>query len=378
MKEHNEKKAPKFWKKRIDNGASAEGETAQENTGKKKKRLTKKQTALVVLCSVLAVILLLLILGTAYMESMFGLINRDSDNSTLSQEEYEALLQQWADEDGDGTGPTLDPEDVTWGGSADLMENGDEIINILLIGQDRRPGQGRQRSDAMILCTINTKNKSLTMTSFMRDLYVQIPGYQDDRINHCYPLGGMDLLDECLKVNFGVQVDGNVEVDFGGFEDIIDLMGGVDIELTSAEANHLNGRYGYATSVGMNHLNGEQALSYSRIRYIGNGDFGRTNRQRTVMTALIENCRDMSLTQLNSLAKEVLPLVTTDMTNTEIINYLIDLFPILSDLTITNQRIPIDGGYTGNTIRGMSVLVPDMDANRQFLRDTIGDALVQE
>ena len=332
-----------------------------------KKKLTKKQKVLVVLCCVLAVILLLMIAGTAYMESMFGLINRDRDDSTLSREEYEALMQDWQNEDGDSTNPSLDPDSVDWGNNATLLENSDDVLNILLIGQDRRPGQGRQRSDAMILCTINTKTKTLTMTSFMRDLYVQIPGYWDDRINACYVLGGMELLDECLKVNFGVQVDGNVEVDFGGFEDVIDLLGGVDIELTGAEANYMGLREG------MNHMNGNQALTYSRIRYIGNGDFGRTNRQRTVLSAVVEKCKTMSLTQLNSLIKEILPMVTTDMSNVEILNYLIKLFPMLGDMEIINQRIPVDGAYTNNSIRGMSVLVPDLEANRQVLKDSIGN-----
>lgn len=337
-----------------------------------KKKLTGKQKALVALCCVLAVILVLLIVGTAYMESMLGLINRDSNDGTLSSEELAALQQEWENEDGDSTDPALDPNSVDWAGNASLLENSDDVINIMLIGQDRRPGEGRQRSDAMILCTINTKAKTLTMTSFMRDMYVQIPGYWDDRINACYAYGGMELLDECLAHNFGVQVDGNVEVDFSGFERVIDLIGGVDIELTGAEAGHLNANCGYSLSSGMNHLNGSQALAYSRIRYIGNGDFGRTNRQRTVLTALVEQCKKMSLSQLNNLVKEVLPMVTTDMTNAEILDYLIKFFPMLGDMEIVNQRIPADGAYTSNSIRGMSVLVPDLEANRKVLKDSIG------
>ena len=93
-----------------------------------------------------------------------------------------------------------------------------DIVNLLLIGQDRREGQDRQRADSMIMVTLNKKTKQISMTSFMRDLYVQIPGYSDNRINATYAFGGMDLLDSTLNTNFGVEIAGNVEVDFGEFQ----------------------------------------------------------------------------------------------------------------------------------------------------------------
>ncbi len=338
-----------------------------------KKRLTGKQAGLVVLCSVLALILVLMILGTVYVESLMNLINRDVDNSTLSADEYEAFLATQETEEPHPDAIVVDPGDVQWGGEADLLETSDNIVNILLIGQDRRPGEGRQRSDAMILCTINREKKTLTMTSFMRDMYVRIPGYYDNRINACYQLGGMELLNECLEKNFGVQVDGNVEVDFNGFKDIVELIGGVDIELTDAEANHLNAQHGYALSSGMQRLNGEQALSYSRIRYVGNGDFGRTNRQRVVLAALVNECRNLSLMELNNLLKGILPMVTTDMSNADIFGYALDMFPLLMDLQIVTQRIPADGAYYQAMINKMAVLVPDLEANRQLLEDSLAE-----
>ncbi|MFQ9799037.1 MAG: LCP family protein [Clostridia bacterium] len=100
------------------------------------------------------------------------------------------------------------------------------MVNILLIGQDRREGEGRQRSDSMILATINKKSQSIYLTSFMRDMYVPIPGYSDNRINAAYAFGGMDLLDDTIETNFGIHIDGNVEVDFSGFKTLIDMMGG--------------------------------------------------------------------------------------------------------------------------------------------------------
>lgn len=339
-----------------------------------------RRTALIVLCVVLAVVLAVLVAATAYLEGILGLINRtdpDKDHSGMSESEYMDYIQNNETEDPDFTGPEMDPDDVIWGDNSQI-EQTENVINILLIGQDRREGEGRARSDAMILCTINKKEKTLTMSSFMRDMYVQIPGHKDNRINASYAMGGMKLLDECLNKNFGVTVDGNIEVDFFGFQKVIDLMGGVEIELTSSEAKYLNRRGNWDVEnnagqwnlkKGKNLLNGSQALAFSRIRDVGNGDFGRTNRQRVVLDTLLQKAKTLSLTKLNALLKEVLPLLTTDLSNAEIMGYALELFPILTDLTVNTQQIPAEGTYKMTTIRKMSVLLPDLEKNTQILQN---------
>lgn len=347
---------------------------------KKTKKTDGKRVALIILCIFLAFVLLALI-GVAVGQYYLGLINRDVDNSTMSSEEYEQWLQD-QEEAATGTAPEIDPDDITW--EDQYIEQGSHIVNILLIGQDRREGEGRQRSDAMILCTINTKTKTLTMTSFMRDLYVQIPGYSPNKMNACYQIGGMKLLDGCLETNFGVSVDGNVEVDFGGFMDVVDMMGGVDIELNQAEADYLNrrGNWGVNDSsagtwnlkAGMNHLTGEQALAYSRTRYIGNGDFERTERQRKVLTAMVEQSRDLSLPQLNGLLQAALPLLTTDLNNQEILGYAAKFFTILPDLKINTQRVPADGTWEYAVIKNLDVVrMFDVDTNVDMLRKAMED-----
>ena len=338
----------------------------------KRDPLRKRRVMLIVLCSVLAVVLTVLVAAAVYMEHLMGKIGRTQDNTLppLSQEEIDAI--QNPDETDAGTAPTVNPEDVTWGETAAEQLGGEHVVNILLIGQDRREGEGRARSDAMILCTFNKEAKTLTMTSLMRDLYVQIPGYMDNRINAAYQLGGIDLLNETIALNFGVEIDGNVEVDFSQFQQIIDLLGGVDITLTGAEAGHLNGQNASWSLVeGSNHLTGEQALAYSRIRYIGNADYGRTNRQRTVLSALVRAYKNTSITKMLILVDDILPLVTTDLTDREIIGYVMELFPMLASGEIVTQRIPADGAFYEATIRGMSVLVPDLEANRQLLKETL-------
>ncbi len=348
-------------------------------SNKKKKSGSGKRAALIVLNVVLAVILVLLICVTAFMERKDGRIDRMEKQETMSSSEYEEFLKDQATEsvDPDFSGETIHG-DVEWNQGEGLIENSDEVLNILLIGQDRREGQGRSRSDSMILCTIDLNHKSLTMTSFMRDMYVPIPGYQDNRINACYALGGMELLDSCLEKNFGVQVDGNIEVDFSGFMDIIDLLGGVEIELTQAEANYLNkwGNWGVSDdhwniSAGKNTLNGSQALAFSRNRYVGNSDFARTERQRKVLTAVLEKVKNMNSSQANGLLKKILPMITTDMSRKEIMSYAMSVLPMLSDVSVTTNRIPADGAFKNASIRGMSVLVPDLEANRKLLSESL-------
>lgn len=340
------------------------------DTGEKKRFRGKKLFA--ALCIVLALILLLGIFAAVYINSWLNKIPRATEpDETLSSSEIQALENQTDPEDATFTGPTMDPLDVTWGTAPhELVGLESNVINVLLIGQDRWRGQGRQRSDAMILCTVNVKNKTLTMTSFLRDLYVQIPGYQDTRLNHAYAFGGMPLLNQALEVNFGVHVDGNVEVDFNSFQKVIDMVGGVDINLTAAEADYLNRYTQWGLVPGMNHLDGEKALDYSRIRYIGT-DFGRTNRQRTVLTALLDQSRDLPYARLMELVEEAMGLITTDMTNLEIMQYAAKLLPLLKDLQVQTQHIPAEGTYRSAMIRGMYVLVPDLEANRKILRESL-------
>jgi len=247
------------------------------------------------------------------------------------------------------------PEDVTWNGDMFEAINNDGLLNILLIGQDRRPNEGRQRSDCMILCSLNPETKELSMISFLRDLYVQIPGYSDNRLNAAYVYGGFDLIKETFNHNFGVNIDGCLEVDFDSFEQIVDILGGVEIELTSAEAQIV----GSGATEGFYLLNGEQALTYTRIRKI-DSDFQRTARQRALLNAVFSKMKNCTLTELMTLVGEILPLMTTDMTDDELMSFAFSLASSLSELKIENYGVPSSGNYQNATINGMAVLVPDL------------------
>lgn len=333
---------------------------------------------LIALCVIESIILAGALFFTIWSQGKFDLIGRKLFSGGWSESEYNKAETNNPDIQGEH----INPDDIDWGGPADQIGGGKNVINILLVGQDRREGEGRARSDSMILCTINKSAKTITMTSFMRDMYVQIPGYNDNRINASYAFGGVDLLNQCLNVNFGIVIDGNVEIDFYGFQDVIDMIGGLDIELTKAEADYLN-RWGnwdvednagqWNLVEGVNHLNGSQTLAYSRIREVGNGDYGRTNRQRIVLTKLIAKAQKMDIIEIDRLLNKLLPLVSTDMTNREIISLVAELLPKMSNMTVNTQQIPADGAHYGAYVREMAVLIPDVEKNREILAEIMAE-----
>lgn len=323
---------------------------------------------LITLCAFLSLVLITMTVGTIYVNGLLNQIRRPSLEEPL-------LPAPDPEEPGppdNFSGEIINPDDIEQPDDPKIIIAHKDIVNIMLVGQDRREGENyRTRSDAMILCTFNKQNKTITLTSFMRDMYVAIPGYNSSKMNAAYQWGGMKLLRETMMENFGVQVDAFIEVDFSGFQKVVDAVGGVTISLNKAEVEHLNSNYGYKLVVGNNHLNGSQALNYSRIRYVGNSDFERTERQRRVVNAIIDKCKNASFSQLNNLLNNILPLVATDMSNSQILSYAVDLFPILSGSSIVQQRIPINGSYTFEWVGNLDVVLPDIDLNRQFLVDTL-------
>ena len=342
-----------------------------------KKPGSKKRVALTVVCIILAVILAAVVAVTIYVEVTLGRIRRPDQQETLSSEQIESILKETDPHDPDFTGPTYNEEDVTAPETAPEILNGEHVINLLLVGTDT-DGSYRGHSDSMILCTIDTEKKTLVMTSFLRDMYMPIPGYgqsghAQQRINVSYMSGGFPMLYDTLRDNFGVVVDYGVEVNFNSFAEVIDQVGGVDITLTANEAAHLRGK-GYDVQEGLNHMDGETALAHARNRTTGgSGDLARSSRQRAVIEALIAKAVNMNVGSLYNLVNALIPLVVTDMTNGEIISAAKALAPIAGELEIISQRIPADGAYQFATINGNDIILPDFDAARKLLQETIGN-----
>ena len=255
-------------------------------------------------------------------------------------------------------------------GQASMIGGEDSgLINILLVGQDRRDEKTPARADTIILCSFHPESKSVILTSFLRDLYVQIPGIGGNRLNAAYAWGGMELLKQTLLENLNIQIDGCIDVDFSQFAGIIDILGGVSLELRQDEADAINTSVEGTLREGFQVLNGQQALAYSRIRKLDtDGDFSRTERQRKLLTSLLDSYRDAGFLKILSAIADALPLISTDLSSKEVLQLAAKLFPLMDAPSIISQRIPADGTYTYSTIRGMEVLTADLEeSHRQFL-----------
>ena len=266
--------------------------------------------------------------------------------------------------------------------SSPMKEEG--VTNILLIGNDSRENGEDGRSDAMILLSISNKTKKIYMTSLLRDMYVDIPGYKSNRLNAAYSYGGAELLMQTIEQNFDIHISRYVLVNFEAFANLVDAVGGVDLELTGKEVEYVNGYlveynillgrpegtdYFEDLSGGMVHLNGPQALAYCRNRYIGT-DFGRTERQRKVLTEVIHKLPKGVLTNPKELIDGLMPNLTTNLTQAEC--YRLSLMaPKILTYDIVQNSIPIEGTYQDATIRKMAVLEVDFDANKKFLQENL-------
>jgi LCP family protein required for cell wall assembly len=260
-----------------------------------------------------------------------------------------------------------------------------DIINILLLGTDSRDELGTERygrSDTCMIATIDNKHKMLKLTSLMRDMEVEVPGYGYKKFNTAYAFGGPELVYKTIAGSFGVSLDGYAIVNFEAFKDIVDEVGGVDIELGEKEANYLNTtnyirKKKYRNVVpGWNTLNGEQALGYCRVRKVPNvkgtyDDQGRTERQRMVMSAIFDKVKTMPMSKWMKIIDVVMPNVTTDLNNSQIISYATNVIT-MGTTKVTPYRIPVDGYYDGRSVHGNgSVLNLDLASNKQFLETFI-------
>lgn len=240
--------------------------------------------------------------------------------------------------------------------------------NVLLIGCDKSNGSS-QRSDSMILVTVDKEHEKIKFTSFMRDLWVSIPGHDDGRLNAAYSYGGAELLMETITENFDIKIDNYVMVDFEMFEQLIDGLGGVTVDITEAEAEFINRTSHAKVHEGENVLDGDYALIYCRIRYL-DSDFNRTQRQRKVMSAILQKTVSQNPLKTLSVMSDILPLITTDISAAKMT---VKAFSAIGFLKYGSDqfRLPTDNGYSSQYINGQDVLVPDLEENTQALHEFI-------
>ena len=271
-------------------------------------------------------------------------------------------------------------EEITSLTTEKMSEDG--VTNILLIGNDSRKNSDDGRSDAMILLSVSSKTDTIYITSLLRDMYVEIPGREErNRLNAAYSYGGAELLMETVEANFDIEVNRYVRVNFEAFANLVDAVGGIELELTEKEVEYINGylvEYNQLldrpqgtdnmdTSVsGLVHLNGPQALAYTRNRDLGM-DFGRTERQRKVLAAIIQKVPTALLSNGSELVNGLLPNLSTNLTRKECFELCLMAGKLLTH-EIVSDSIPQPDTYKNAKIRDMWVLEVDFEANIEYLK----------
>ncbi|MBQ3051048.1 MAG: LCP family protein [Clostridia bacterium] len=257
-----------------------------------------------------------------------------------------------------------------------LLSNA-KLYNVLIVGVDSRRNDYAGRSDAMVVLTVNPLSQKVVMTSLLRDSYVDIPGHGQERLNEAYNFGGTSLLKKTIRQNYGIRIDAFMVVNFGDLIEFVDDIGGVEMTVTKKEVPVINkytsdqnkeiyGRKDTPDALpvkgGTYRFNGMQALAYARVRYVGL-DFGRTERQRKVLTASVKQLLSLPVDkQVQVIAKYMLR-VKTDLTVPELL-YLILVFATLDQYETSSIALPVEGTYKYQRVNGKEVIAVDLAANR--------------
>ena len=322
----------------------------------------KGNTWVKVLVIVLAVILVIGALGAWFVVSKMNKIQKAQlAENQLSEEDLAGLLVEDPTQEAEAVPTeTTEPKPT----DPDYGKMG-KVINVLLIGQDAREGEESKNSDTVILITVNKETKKITMTSFLRDSYVTLNNVVDSngkshsgstKLTLAYALGyqwggtlgAMQVMDQVITNNFGPVVDHNIEVNMEAFDACINALGGVTITLDKDEAKYMNNYFSKFDAEGREFFEGDNLVDgwaaevYVRPRHANNGDndYNRTNRQRQVVAQVLEKVKNMSILELNKLVDQLLPLVATDMTNTDMTNYILEVLPILPEMTLESIQCP--------------------------------------
>lgn len=325
---------------------------------------SKKSVWIMALAVVLLVTLLLGAIGVSFVYSKLNRIQRAQVGSNqLTDDVLAGLLAEdptasYIDDSEPESADVTIPKETTPG-----YGKMGKVINVLLIGQDAREGEESKNADTVILITINKETKKITMTSFLRDSYVSLNGIKDIEgkprygatkltlvyaVGHQYggDLGAMYLMDRVIEKNFGPVVDHNIEVSMDAFDTCINALGGVTVTLDEDEAKYMNNYFkdydDRSYAVGENLVDGWAAEVYVRIRHAnyGDNDFNRTDRQRAVVAQVLEKVKNKSLLEINKLVDTLLPLVLTDMTNADMTNYILEILPLLPEMTLESVQCP--------------------------------------
>ncbi len=252
-----------------------------------------------------------------------------------------------------------------------LMQSS-SVKNILLIGVDRRSQDESSRSDTMLLLSINTESKKIALTSFMRDSFVHIPGKKDAKLNAACTWGGAQLVMDTIEYNFNIKIDHYMLIDFTIFENVVDGLDGIEVEVTEKEAEYLRNTVhlkGIEAGDAVE-LDGEEALWYCRIRKL-DSDFMRTERQRKVMSAILDKCAHTNPFVLYNILNTVVDEVETDMSPATLTGITINGLLRYLHYDTDQGSVPVKGSWENKKISGQAVLSIDLAKNIQYLKEFI-------
>ncbi|MCH5201779.1 MAG: LCP family protein [Oscillospiraceae bacterium] len=367
----------------------------------------KKNKVTRIVSMVMAIVFILAGCGLCYASSLFSSLGDDGTLDKLGKD-YKVT------DDDAGEGVVTDSK---------LLENAD-VLNVMLFGEDKKAtAESTGRSDTMILVSLDVKHKQLKLTSFLRDTYVYIPSGDDyagwNKLNASYSLGGAKLAVKTIESNFGVKIDRYGVIDFSGFKEVIDAMGGVKIKITGSEARYINAQIDhnnqscrhvaekycvseYKTDKDGNpiynrfgeqaektkavKLNGQQALWYARNRgsdeigaeIFAGDDWDRTERQRKLLMAVVSNFKKASFTDLVKVVNSIGPMITTNFKENDITSLMTSVLTFLN-YPMYQFHIPIGESadvnklwtYDDNTPAGSVVRITDWDKTRKQLANYV-------
>lgn len=368
-----------------------EGENSAQGT-KKKGWSKKKKTVLITVISVSLVVILLVALILILFFSYTGKLNRTPDTKVNSGERPidSSELVSKAD--------TISKEEQL----AKLKEmlskrsspiTNDNVMNILLVGEDLRDTSSGERgnTDVQMLVSINKEKKKIVLASFLRDQYLEVGNYGMNRLNSAYWHEGIPLLKDTISKYYNVKIDRYVLVNFYSFIDVIEAIGGVDVDVNQDEMNAMqeaireHNKYlknpaekDYLSKAGKQHLNGNQALAYVRVREGCGDDYGRTERQREMISIAVQKLKSLSILELDSLINKVAPQITTDISDGEIASLILNAGEIMG-YQVCQVQMPHYPYFKEEVINNMAVLTPDYDKCCTLLLDMIyGDSTTVE
>ena len=318
---------------------------------KSQRRPKKKSIFKISIITLLSILLVIFIAGGSYSFYLSNRLNKvtlDKNNIGITTESTENLLK---------------------------YDTYNEIVNIALFGIDAGDNE-HGRSDSIMILTVDPINKKLKLSSLMRDSYVNIPGYGMDKLNHAFAFGNSVLALQTLNENFNINVENFISTNFTNLPKIINKLGGVNINITEEELPLINsyaasrGSTSKVSSSGNQLLNGDLALAYSRIRYTSGGDYERTSRHRTILSAVFDKVINTPSIQFPTLLNDFLPYIETSFSTSD----LLKIGATISETGTTKiieDRFPRDESAKGAMINGVSYVTFDIEETKSQMQEFI-------